>query len=177
MNNILFDFSSKINKDITLTAKWVAKESEKTDKITVSFDSNGGTDIEAQVIDVNSKVIKPINPTRDGYKFVEWQLNSKTFDFKTEVTKSIVLIAKWEKVTNPEETTKYTVTFDSQNGTSVKSQTVENGKTATKPSNPTRDGYVFKGWYYNGSVFSFNLKITKNISHFKGRDKIIDHSK
>jgi len=164
INNVLFDFSTKINEDITLTAKWVAKESENTDKITVSFDSNGGTDIEAQVIDANSKVIKPINPTRDGYKFVEWQLNSKTFDFKTEVTKSIVLIAKWEKVTKPEEVTKYTVTFDSQNGTSVKSQTVESGKTATKPSNPTRDGYVFKGWYYNGSVFNFNLKITKNIT-------------
>ena len=142
----------------------MAKESQKTDKVTVSFDSNGGTDIEAQVIDANSKVIKPINPTRDGYKFVEWQFNGKTFDFNTEITESMVLTAKWEKKSTTEETVKYTVTFDSKEGSKVKSQTVESGKTATKPSNPTRDGYIFKGWYYNGSVFNFSMKITKNIT-------------
>ena len=172
MNGELYDFSAKVTEEISLTAKWVAKESPKTDKVTVSFDTVGGTDIEAQVMNANEKVFKPINPTREGYTFVEWQLNGKTFDFNTEITESIVLTAKWEKKSTTEETVKYTVTFDSKEGSKVKSQTVESGKTATKPSNPTREGYEFKGWYYNGSVFNFNLKITKNTTLTANWEKV-----
>lgn len=42
---------------------------------------------------------------------------------------------------------KFTVEFDSNGGTRVESQTVSKGDSATKPKNPTREGYTFKGWY------------------------------
>ncbi len=51
----------------------------------------------------------------------------------------------------PQEVTKYTVTFDSNGGSAVASQEVEAGKTATEPTAPTKDGFVFDGWY-NGEV-------------------------
>ena len=41
----------------------------------------------------------------------------------------------------------YTVMFDSDGGSSVKTATVVNGKTAVKPADPTKDGYVFIGWF------------------------------
>lgn len=41
----------------------------------------------------------------------------------------------------------YTVAFDVKEGSATASQTVVNGKGATKPQDPTRDGYVFVGWY------------------------------
>lgn|GEM_PF-2732553 len=41
----------------------------------------------------------------------------------------------------------YTVTFNSNGGTSVASQTVKDGRTVTKPADPTRTGYTFSGWY------------------------------
>lgn len=47
----------------------------------------------------------------------------------------------------PTPNTIFTVTFDSNGGTNVPSQTVEYGGTLTMPDNPTRDGYVFSGWF------------------------------
>ncbi len=50
----------------------------------------------------------------------------------------------------------YTVTFDSRGGSSVATQTVDEGKYATKPATPTRDGFEFLGWYdENGYEFLF----------------------
>ena len=42
---------------------------------------------------------------------------------------------------------KYTVTFDSNGGTPVDPQQVQEGKKAIQPQNPTREGYTFLGWY------------------------------
>ena len=41
----------------------------------------------------------------------------------------------------------YTVSFNVDGGSAVAAQTVLNGKSATKPADPTRDGFVFVGWY------------------------------
>lgn len=40
----------------------------------------------------------------------------------------------------------YTVTFDTDGGSSVAAQTVQNGRKANKPDDPQKDGYVFLGW-------------------------------
>ena len=40
-----------------------------------------------------------------------------------------------------------TVTFDSDGGSDVPQQTVTKGEKATKPTEPTKDGYIFAGWY------------------------------
>ena len=64
----------------------------------VTFDTDGGTKIQSQTIKKDKKINKPANPTKKGYKFIEWQLNNKTFDFNTVANKDIVLKAKWEKV-------------------------------------------------------------------------------
>ena len=44
----------------------------------------------------------------------------------------------------------YTVTFDSTGGSLVESQTVTEGETLTRPTTPTKEGYEFLGWTYNG---------------------------
>lgn len=59
---------------------------------------------------------------------------------------------------------KYTVTFNSNGGSSVASQTVEAGSTAKKPANPTRSGYTFTGWLLNGKTYNFSTKVTNNIT-------------
>ena len=41
----------------------------------------------------------------------------------------------------------YTVSFNVDGGSAIDAQTVVNGKSATKPADPQRDGYVFVGWY------------------------------
>ena len=62
------------------------------------------------------------------------------------------------------QTTYYTVSFNSNGGSSVSAQKVESGKTATKPSNPIKEGYSFRGWYNGTSEFDFSTPIKSNIT-------------
>lgn len=53
------------------------------------------------------------------------------------------------------------------NGTLINTMTVNSGKTTNRPANPTKEGYVFEGWYANQSLtrkFDFDEKITKDMS-------------
>ena len=60
---------------------------------------------------------------------------------------------------------KYTVTFRSNGGTPIDAQKVSYGHFVTKPEDPTRQGYLFTGWYYNGSPFPFNtFQVFDNIT-------------
>lgn len=64
----------------------------------------------------------------------------------------------------------YTVQFDSRGGTPVPDQTVEHGKKAVKPADPTKEDHVFDGWYWCGRKFDFNMPITMNLkltAHWK----------
>lgn len=75
-------------------------------KYTIVFNSDGGTVVPEQEIKENEKVVKPSNPTRDGYNFIEWQLNGVKYNFDSEVKSDIELKAKWEQIVVKEETPK-----------------------------------------------------------------------
>lgn len=61
---------------------------------------------------------------------------------------------------NPEAQT-YTVTFDSNGGSVVASQIVRANEKVTQPENPTKDGYVFDGWYTDvNCTNAFNFATT-----------------
>lgn len=67
---------------------------------TVTFNSNGGSAVSSQKVQKGDKVVKPSDPTRDGYTFAGWYLNlndSTPYDFNKEVTEDITLTAKWTK--------------------------------------------------------------------------------
>ena len=131
------------------TAQW------KINTYNVTFDSNGGSAVESQQVDYRAKVTKPAEPTREGYHFMGWFNGDKewNFDEDTMGAGDMTLTAKWE-------INEYTVSFDSKGGTKVDSQIVKHGDTADKPSNPRRNGYVFKGWYLDGQKFDFSTPIT-----------------
>ena len=57
---------------------------------------------------------------------------------------------------------KFTVTFDSQGGSPVPAQYVENGGTVTRPTNPTRTGFNFGGWYTDNTSYSTQWDFTNN---------------
>ncbi|MCD7712432.1 MAG: InlB B-repeat-containing protein [Firmicutes bacterium] len=56
------------------------------------------------------------------------------------------------------------MTFDSNGGSAVSSQTVDSGSTATEPTSPTRDGYTFAGWYNGSAEYSFDMPVTSNLA-------------
>jgi len=148
----------------------------------VSFDTNGGNEVSSQKVESGEKVNKPANPTRDGYEFLGWYFGDEEYDFSNPVEENIKLEAKWKEITQNDEevkdddkvedkeeeeeekVTKYTVTFNSEGGTKVSKQTIEEGKKATEPKSPTKNGYTFKGWYIGSTKYNFSNKVTKNIT-------------
>lgn len=67
------------------------------------------------------------------------------------------------KPTNP-NSKKYTVKFNSNGGSVISSQIIEEGNKVIKPINPTRSGYTFQGWILNGSDYDFDSVIKENIT-------------
>ncbi len=129
---------------------------------TIIFDSTGGTkinDIAKQKL--NSLCNTLPSPTRQGYSFLHWTYISngteKVFDpEKTVLTESVKLFAKWQG--DP-----YALTFDCDGGSVAnKEMTVINGSPYGKLPTPTKNGYIFEGWYYNNSRIdeSSSLKVS-----------------
>lgn len=58
----------------------------------------------------------------------------------------------------------FTVEFDSNGGTKVQSQTIEKGDKVTKPENPTREGYTFEYWLFEGEKFDFNTEVKEDMT-------------
>lgn len=70
-----------------------------------------------------------------------------------------------DKPQQPTQTTvKYTVKFDSGDDSNISKKVVISGNKVSAPSNPTKEGYKFLGWYLNDKLFDFNTKIYKNIT-------------
>ena len=84
-----YDFDDAVTTDIELDAVW-----QKT--WTVTFDSDGGSDVAAATVDDGQAVAQPANPTKSGFDFVVWQLNSATYNFASAVEANITLVATWE---------------------------------------------------------------------------------
>lgn len=93
-NEKAYDFNTPVNEDITLYAKWLAK-------YTVSFDTDGGSIVESQIVVTGNKTTKPaLNPTKKGYNFVGWYTDNTyttEFDFEnTIITDNTTIYAKFE---------------------------------------------------------------------------------
>ena len=129
-------------------------------KYEVEFNSDGGSKIETVTVKKNEKVKKPDDPEKEGYVFVEWQLNNKAYDFSKKVNKNLTLKAKWL----PE--IYVTVTLDSNGGSAVEAIEVVSGLKLDKDSitNPTREGYTFAGWYIGENKYDFSKKVTSNLT-------------
>ena len=212
----------------------------------VTFDSNGGSTVEEQMVHFGDKASKPADPTLMGYVFTGWTLSGSDYDFDTPVKSNITLVAVWntagdtpytvehymqkeagsseytkddsltENLTGttgatatatgknitgyafdsdnennvasgaiaadgslllklyykvdangngiPDDEEDYTVSFDSNVGSAVASQTVHFGDKASKPADPTLMGYVFNAWTVDGKEYDFETPIKNNIT-------------
>ncbi|HPI44783.1 MAG TPA: InlB B-repeat-containing protein, partial [Tenuifilaceae bacterium] len=153
----LWNFDADVIKDNTvLYAKWV---------VTVTFDSQGGSNVLSKKTNYNTTISAPTVPTRTGYSFGGWYKESaciNTWTFSTDrVTANTTLYAKWTINT-------YIVTFNSNGGTPVANVTAVYNAKISEPTPPTKTGYTFAGWYINlTDDFSFNFNlymITSNLT-------------
>ena len=134
-------------------------------KYTVTFNSQGGSEVASQAVYAGEKIVKPANPTKEKEYFVDWYKEAEctnVWDFENEtVSQDITLYAKWTSIA-------YTVTFETNGGTAIEAQLVPKGTFATKPATaPTKEGNLFEGWYTEQTMtnlFDFYTPITKDIT-------------
>ena len=145
--------TDKVTSDLKLTAKW--------NRITynVIFDSNGGSEVSPQVAYYGEHISRPSNPTKKDHRFVAWYNGDTVWNFETDrVADYTTLTAKWDPFPT------YTVSFDSQGGSSVESQYVVESYTASMPKAPTKQNSKFLGWFWNDEEWIFDSNpITDNI--------------
>lgn len=130
-------------------------------KYTIEFNPNGGhfpdrSETSSKKITVEEYTVPQVqSPVRDGYTFVGW--NETVIPAQENKT----YVAVWKSPT-PQ---KYNIIFDANggkfnDGTTTKSQSVEEGNKPTVPESPTRDGYIFKGWDSEISLVTGNKTYT-----------------
>jgi uncharacterized repeat protein (TIGR02543 family) len=136
----------------------------QTTKATVTFNSNGGSAVDAITVDKGSRVTKPADPTKEGFTFAGWfkeDTLATQFDFDSEtVSADITLYAKWDAV-NASAT--FTVTFNTNGGSDVPVQQIaQDGKVVKPETDPTREGYTFAGWFKDADctiAFDFETEV------------------
>lgn len=91
----IYNFENPVTENIILIAEW--KAIEGIEIVHVYFNTEGGSLIPPIEVAKGYSISKPLNPIRDGYEFVEWQVNGERFDFNTIITEEITLTTKWNK--------------------------------------------------------------------------------
>lgn len=120
----------------------------------VTFEGDVGGQVEPQRVIDGERVQRPIDPFLPGRVFKGWYADpglTKPYDFDNPVTSDITLYAKWE-------ITHYTVTYETNGGTKIPSSSFTYGESVPRPKDPSKEGYVFGGWFADeGFTKAFNF--------------------
>lgn len=129
----------KVIKDVTLYTKW---EKIEIPKLNVVFDSQGGNEINTQVLNESQNIDLP-TPSRQGYKFLGWynslDENAVIQQTPLNITKSITLYAKWVE--------EFVVEFTTNSNQVIQSVTVTKNKSINIETPATKKNHKFLGWY------------------------------
>ena len=169
-------FSSSVTFPYTLSADTdlYAKYIPKTFQVSFITDDDSIT-IPKQAVTYPASAAEPTGLSKTGYTLDGWFTGKdcKTaYDFNAKVTGDITLYAKWN-------INSYTVSFDSNGGSSVAAQSVNYNTAASKPADPSMTGYTFAGWFTGKdckTAYDFNSNVTGNITLYAKWDKIPDQS-
>ena len=116
-------------ENVTITAKW------KVNSYTITFDTAGGSAVAPITQNYGTAITAPTNPTREGYTFIGWDKAIPV----TMPAENMTITAKWK-------VNSYTITFDTNGGSTIAPITQDYGTAIAAPANPTREGYTFIGW-------------------------------
>ena len=117
------------NTAVIYYAQWDANQ------YTITFDTDGGTEIAPITQDYGTAVTAPADPTKEGYTFASWDKEIPA----TMPAENVTITATWT-------VNAYTITFDTDGGTEIAPITQDYGTAVTAPADPTKEGYTFARW-------------------------------
>ncbi len=165
--DFVYDFDTPVTEDLMLHAGWTYEEVYYN----VSFETNGGTSVDAFMITEGSSISNLPTPTRDGYMFMGWYTDealNMAYQTGTPVTSDLALYARWETEVY------YTVIFDTSGGSPIANASVLGYTTVNQPSSPTKEGYTFSGWYIDQTYqnrYTFTDPVTEDLTLYAQWDK------
>ena len=149
---------------------------------TVSFESNGGSEVSSQQVEAGEHAVEPEDPVKSGYSFDGWYTAatlSTLYDFiNTAVIEDITLYAGWKEIVpisgegnENEGTATFYWNYDHDSSGVVNdagdiylSVTFTYGTNISKVSDPVREGYGFGGWYLeNGDTYNRLAKYREDV--------------
>lgn len=150
-----FTFDTMPGNNISLYAKW------QINKYTISFESNGGNEIELITQDYGTSIMTPVT-TKIGYSFAGWYID-EALSTKSTLTKmpaeNLTLYAKWT-------IKSFTITFNSNGGSPI-SPITQNFDTIVNEPIPIKAGYTFGGWfidYQRTQLYTFSSMPANNLT-------------
>lgn len=139
----------------------------------ISYDQNGGSGSTggSSTYSVGSNFTLPSSPTKNNYTFDGWytaasggtRAGGGGDSVNLGTTANITLYAQWTRIT-------YAITYDSHGGNAIADGAFESGgATTSTPTDPTRSGYVFEGWFANSTggsriTFPYSPGVTNSIT-------------
>jgi uncharacterized repeat protein (TIGR02543 family) len=131
--------------------------------VVVTFNANGGSFAEGAAsvtatVQAGQTLTPPTGVTKAGYTFQGWfsaETGGTEFAFAaTPITAAMTVWARWQALPPG----YFQVIFNSGGGNHVEPATVRDGETVDRPTEPTRSGYIFAGWFTaetDGEEFDF----------------------
>lgn len=133
---------------------------------TVTFVTGTDEVVEPQTLNENSLILQP-SLTKTGHQFRGWFTSNDggitsllVWDFSEDaLTEDLTLYAFWD-------VSIFTISFDSNDGSSVDPIIADFGSSITEPASPVKDGFTFAGWYIQSVTerFEFNLMGTEDLT-------------
>ena len=151
--------------NITLTVDSSTMRFYKKVNFTVSYETNGGSSIAPSAVIYGKTADKPSDPTRDGYVFVGWYLDSgftTPFAFGSyPVTADMTVYAQWVKKSGADF--EYKIALDpNYDGLPIIDTFITKGGQLFDLPTPEREGYDFAGWWLStpgdGAKLSYQYK-------------------
>jgi uncharacterized repeat protein (TIGR02543 family) len=152
-----FAFPVTLTADATAYAKWTITQTKLT------YEVAGGSAIPEDLGNWGRTINAPAAPTKVGHIFKGWYADAgltEAFAFPVDLKADTTVYAKWEA--EPRK-----LTFNSNGGSVVASSTVPYGTIVVKPTDPTREGYVFAGWFDESALTTphdFTVGLTSDMT-------------
>ena len=127
------------SKESSVVTATITTTSQQTTKYTVTFNSNGGTSVAAQIVEAGKTAKTPTAPTRSGYTFAGWYNGATAYNFNTPVNSNLTLTAKW--TANAVKVTKVSITGNSKKIAAGKKITL---KANVAPANASKKKVTWK---------------------------------